>query len=294
MMLSRRFIASVPRNNLLSPVPAGFPKIVRGRYATTTCTGATREKRQMSSTHAHEPEAVAAAPATSSGLWKRFQVTAEVTVSKIFPAGFGWQAGSVVAADMGLTGTDAGFALMTGVGDFWGVFLGHSLFYSIKSLFSEDVQVTKEIHTGAFLASAAFFSGSAWQPVVNTLQSAGYSYIGVTGFTTIFCAASFFTGLRLARMALPKLGLQVAPNNYSNLKNDASLSLSIGAAGGGFVGTDVAYLPEQNFLAPAVGVQASDSIALACTKAGSATSIGFLAAQTAQNLAYSPTKNWTD
>lgn len=32
-------------------------------------------------------------PAPKGGLASRFAVTAEVTVSKIFPAGFGWQGG---------------------------------------------------------------------------------------------------------------------------------------------------------------------------------------------------------
>lgn len=121
----------------------------------------------------------------------RFLVSAEVTISKIFPAGFGWQYGSVIAGDMGYQASDVGFALMTGAGDFAGVLIGHSTFYAIKSLYAPEVNVSKELHTGLFLASAAFFSGGAWQPIVNTLQSAGYSYVGVTGVTTIVCASAF-------------------------------------------------------------------------------------------------------
>ena len=42
---------------------------------------------------------------SSSTMLKRFTVTAEVAVSKIFPAGAGWQTGAVLAGQQGLAGT---------------------------------------------------------------------------------------------------------------------------------------------------------------------------------------------
>ena len=51
------------------------------------------------------------------GLLQRFVVTAEVTVSKIFPAGFGWQTASVLADGMGMQSDTWNFALTTGAGD---------------------------------------------------------------------------------------------------------------------------------------------------------------------------------
>ena len=51
---------------------------------------------------------------------KRFKVTAEVTISKIFPAGFGWQCGSLIAANYSIPATDISFALLTGLGDMTG------------------------------------------------------------------------------------------------------------------------------------------------------------------------------
>lgn len=228
----------------------------------------------------------------SASFAKRFTVMAEVTVSKVFPAGFGWQAGSVVAGDMGYGGSDIGFALMTGVGDFTGVFIGHSLLTAFKVATGKNAD--GQISTGFMLASAAFCSGTAWQPIVNTLQAANYSFAGVAGITTVACCAAFFAGLRLTRMIYPSLGLKVEPASYSNLKKDASLSLAIGAAGGGFVGTDAIYHPDENFLKDIVGVLPHDSTLVACSKAGTATSIGFVAVQTAQNISYHADKNWTD
>jgi len=51
-------------------------------------------------------------------------LTAEITVSKLFPAGFGWQAGSVVGVNLGFQATEIPFWLLTGVGDLLGVFFG--------------------------------------------------------------------------------------------------------------------------------------------------------------------------
>jgi len=111
-------------------------------------------------------KASTAAPAVSvSNTLNRFKTTVEVSVSKIFPAGFGWQTFSVLAGDMGYTATDAGFALMTGLGDFTGVFLGHSTYYVLKSAIEKEkkTDVGQEIQTAFFLGSAAFCSGKiAW------------------------------------------------------------------------------------------------------------------------------------
>jgi hypothetical protein len=63
--------------------------------------------------------------------------------------------------------------------------------------------------------------------------------------------------------------MSVEPNNYKNLKNDASLSLAIGGASGAFVGTDVAYLGgEGNFLRDLIGVEPDMSQFEGCFRAG--------------------------
>ena len=89
---------------------------------------------------------VSEAPAAAKGsISTRFMVTAEVIASKLFPAGFGWQAGSIVAGDMGMKATDASFALMTGLGDFTGVLLGHTIFYGLKSFVVKDISIGQEV-----------------------------------------------------------------------------------------------------------------------------------------------------
>jgi hypothetical protein len=62
-------------------------------------TEATQEEKSFGQTLAH-----------------RFTVTFEVAVSKLFPAGMGWQAFSTFASDMGLQANEMGFFAMTGTG----------------------------------------------------------------------------------------------------------------------------------------------------------------------------------
>ena len=231
---------------------------------------------------------------------RRFKISAEVTVSKIFPAGFGWQTFATGATHLGYTANDIGFFLMTGVGDAFGVAIGHTLYYTIKKYITKNpkIDVAKESQISVFLGSAALFSGTAWQPVVNLLQASGtLPFTNVATGAGICCGFAFFVGLRMFRIIYshPSIGLRIEPNNYENLKADASLSASIGAASGAFVGTDTAYLGgDGNFLRPIVGVEGTDGALLASTKAGTSTAIGFAALQSAQNIAYSKGKNWTD
>eukprot|EP01051_Picozoa_sp_SAG22_P015802 SAG22_NODE_2124_length_2974_cov_13.089043_2_plen_205_part_00 len=64
----------------------------------------------------------------------RFCVTAEVVVSKIFPAGFGWQGSSCIAEQaFGLEANDTMFFMVTGIGDGVGVLVGElSLAFSFS------------------------------------------------------------------------------------------------------------------------------------------------------------------
>ena len=146
------------------------------------------ERRKFHSTSKRAADAAAAAAAAakdeapvkaeSGGLMSRFIVTAEVTVSKIFPAGFGWQSSSIIAENnFGYAPDTMSFAMTTGVGDGIGVLGGHVAYYAAKkAIVDSSIDMTKELHTGILLASAAFCSGTAWQPLVNALQGAGLSF----------------------------------------------------------------------------------------------------------------------
>ncbi len=142
---------------------------------------------------------------------------------------------------MGYQASDVGFALMTGLGDMSFVFLGHSIYYSIKKIIDPSINIKNEVHTGLFLGSAAFCSGFLWQPCVNMLQGMDLPFVGVALGTWAACGTAFFGGLRLFRSVYSPV-LNIAPNSKDNIVHDAFLSASIGGASGGFVGTDVNYL----------------------------------------------------
>ena len=84
----------------------------------------------------------------------RLAVTLEVIVSKIFPAGFGWQASSVVAGDMGFEADSLNFALTTGAGDFTGVLVGHSTMSVLNAVVGRGGGLGSDLVGGLWLASA--------------------------------------------------------------------------------------------------------------------------------------------
>lgn len=267
------------------------------------------ERRQIHSSAVRKADAAASAAetttstmvqetatATSSPLAKRFQVTAEVTISKIFPAGFGWQTASIVAANnLGFAPDTLNFAVTTGAGDAIGVLGGHCLFYGAKkALVDSSIDMTSEFQTGVLLGSAAFCSGTAWQPLVDALQGANLSFAGVFAGTWVGCGMAFYAGLRAGRTILSGFMTHIGEPTYENSKADASLSVVIGGATGFFVGTDAAYLPDQNFLINVVGIQDGTPDLVGCAIAGSSTALGFLTSQSVFNIIYPTGKCWND
>lgn len=246
----------------------------------------------------HTPEQDAKKATISKGtssaaadLLARFSTTTEVTVSKIFPAGFGWQTASVVAGSAGATPTSLPFFMITGFGDLLGVLGGHVGYMALKKQAGYNVNLSKELDTGLWLGSAAFCSGFVWQPTLNACVDLGLSFNASA--TAVFgaCTLAFFGGLRVFRILYSPL-TSVEPNNYANLKADAGLAVAVGGATGCFVGTDVTF--GDNWLRPVVGIEDGTGDVAASIIAGSSTAIGFMAVQSAQNVAMPQGKNWVD
>ena len=212
------------------------------RKFTTTFDNAASIPISFEQTRSGEPETEQKEVGFGKTLAHRFQVTAEVIVSKIFPAGFAWQGASVLAENWGMSADSISFALTTGVGDGIGVMTGHTLYMMGKKAVTgnNSIDIGSELQTGLLLGSAAVFSGTAWQPIVNALTATGYGFNTAAAGTTVVCGLAFFGGLRVARKIYPQLGLKaIEPPSYANLKADATLSISIGGATGCFVGTDI-------------------------------------------------------
>ena len=295
-------IATASRRSLLPVLVRGGPVNSQPLRLVSTMLPPTKkkdaERRNIHSTPRRTADATtdtAAPAAATSSMVTRFTTMAEVTVSKIFPAGFGWQTASIVADGLGYQADSLNFALTTGLGDAIGVLGGHCLFYAgKKALTGADINMTSEFQTGVLLGSAAFCSGTAWQPIVNALQGANLPFASVFMGTWIGCGVSFYLGLRVGRTLLSGPFQYIAEPSFENQKNDASLSVAIGGATGFFVGTDVAYLPEQNFLIGAVGIQDGTPDIVGSAIAGTSTAMGFCAAQTTMNMIYPAGKLWND
>ena len=226
----------------------------------------------------------------------RFHVMTEVMVSKLFPAGFAWQGASIIADNLGMSAESLSFALTTGIGDGLGVFTGHTLFMAIKKTVTgnDSIDIGSEVQTGLLLGSAAFCSGTVWQPVVNALTSMSGDFNITAAGTTITCGVAFFGGLRLARAVYPRLGMTAIESpSSSNLKSDATLSMSIGGATGAFVGTDISF-GDQNWLRPVFGIEDSAGALAGMTTAGSSTAFGFATFQSVQNVSLPHGKTWVD
>lgn len=288
-------LTSVTRTNSRSMSAAHFdPKSVKENNESPEV-GKIRQLHNTCHAKSDAAEMFLEKDSEKSGIFKRFYITAEVTASKIFPAGFGWQSASIYADKLGFADNTMAFAFTTGIGDGIAVVGGHTLFYAVKkSLTGKDINMMKEFQTGVWLGSAAFCSGTVWQPLVNLLQGANLSFTQVFFGTWVGCGSAFYVGLRAGRTFLSGPLKYVEEPTYDNSKQDGSLSVAIGGATGFFVGTDVAYLPAQNFLIDLVGITDGTPALLGSAIAGTSTSLGFCATQTAMNVLYPANKCWND
>mmetsp|Transcript_2991 Transcript_2991/g.4589 ORF Transcript_2991/g.4589 Transcript_2991/m.4589 type:complete len:339 (+) Transcript_2991:108-1124(+) len=231
----------------------------------------------------------------ASVIGRRMTVTAEVAISKIFPAGFGWQTAAYFAENAGMEATDLSFFLSTGLGDGIGVCAGHTLYCAGKKAVTgnADISLGKELQVGIMLGSAAVCSGGVWQPTVNALQAAGWGFTNSMIATGGVATLAFFTGLRLGRLVYSPIFEGVEEATYANLKADAALSVAVGGAAGCFLGTDVSY-GAANYLGGAIGIQESFSPLVSSAMAGTSTMLGFGVIQSGENLVYAKDKCWVD
>jgi hypothetical protein len=223
----------------------------------------------------------------------RLATSVEVTASKIFPAGAGWQLASIVADSAGFAPTSLAFFAAVGLGDCTGVFLGHLIYQTLKKVTGAKLNLKDEFQTASLLGTAAFFSGGIWQPALNAFNTLGYTFtqslVGVSLATTF----AFFAGLRIMRRVLSQFMPAVENVTYDNQESDLALSAAVGTGCGAFVGTDVSF-GAANWLAPVVGIPEKFGAARACVAAGLSTSIGFMANMVVQAAALPAKACWID
>ena len=248
----------------------------------------------------------------------RIMRTSETIISKIFPAGAGWQTGMIIANNNAYS--PLATCLSVGAGEATGLAMGHLLFSGIKSAYRNKTwNAKKELGTSALLGSASFGSGAIWQPVVDTskflYENTKYllsyelnqlnpninitpndlEFYSVAGTTGLVCGFSFYLGLRIYRrlfsLSIFNSLIAIDNANKQNAKYDRQLSLSIGGATGAFVATDPALLgnPAQ-YLVINNNTISKDSIIIA----GTSTGIGFSSIQSIQNLLVRRNRSWLD
>ena len=163
---------------------------------------------------------------------ERLATSVEVTASKIFPAGAGWQLASIVADSAGFAPTSLAFFAAVGLGDCTGVFLGHLAYQTLKKVTGAKLNLKDEFQTASLLGTAAFFSGGIWQPALNAFNTLGYTFtqslVGVSLATTF----AFFAGLRIMRRVLSQFMPAVENVTYDNQESDLALSAAVGTGCG--------------------------------------------------------------
>ena len=165
-----------------------------------------------------------------SRVGSRLRSSNTVAISKMFPAGAGWQAASLTADTLGLESTSLAFFGAVGLGDFLGVFLGHTLFFLMKKLVRRDpkIKMGEQLQVATLLGGAAFCSGATWQPALNALRFLGLDFAGVFLGVGASCTLAFFTGLRVWRKLLSPSMDTIERNSYQNQKSDVQLAIAVG------------------------------------------------------------------
>ena len=216
--------------------------------------------------------------------------TGEVIISKLFPAGCGWQAASILAESANYIPTSLPFFLTVGLGEGLAVGIGHITYYTIKkNIAHSNINLKEQIASSLQLGTAATMSGTIWQPSVNLFSSYGFfpSSIG----TLCICGLTFYSGLRFSRSLYGNfLGMQLEKKTKENNVNDMLLSVSVAGAAGLFVATDVSLA--NNFLISYFGITDNMSNLAGIGTAGLSTACGFTGIQLFQNTFLK--KNWID
>jgi len=214
----------------------------------------------------------------------------EVMISRVFPAGAGWQLASIMASNAGVATNSLLFCSLLGFGNFFGVIVGHMLWEGLKKVVRGDVDLSREFQVASLLGGAAFFSGLSWQVAMNIFKAVGVGLYQSFTSVGIVCTMAFFLGMRLMRQNLSPIMSAVDKNSFVNVRSDIGLSIAIGGATAGLVFTD-AFLGASPFLA-FLEMKTAVSPLVSVLFGGLASSLGFLATTAVQAL--NKKKCWLD
>ena len=221
-----------------------------------------------------------------------FRYTVGVSATKIFLGGFFWQAFAFIASHEKHLYL---FSLAAGFGDGFGVVLGNVIrvyseskapkFAMLRCFFPpKEYPGNCELLRECFcLGFACFWSGFAWQPLVN-FAIARFMFTTAAVFVGSICGTIFLCGMYVANALLiagRKLSCRNTNSHHTVIPQqidfirDASCSMAVVGAAAFFVGTDVNWSYPENWLVNVVGVRSGENPVLDCLKAGFSTFLGF-------------------
>lgn len=147
---------------------------------------------------------------------------------------------------------------------------------------------------GAMLGLAVFLGpGTIWQRVVNDSADWNFSFTGGFFYMWPLSGLMFLASMTALRFLASRIQryffdhrIRAVESVTRQFLHDACLAFSVGLGDAFFMGTSAEQFPTDNWLAPAFGVYNSTDPFVAMLLAGISTMIGFLIAQTFQNIVF--------
>ena len=215
-------------------------------------------------------------------------------ITKIFTGGFMWQGFAFICyygSNQVVSSDSIIYALVTGIGDGFGVFIGNMIRLKLESISMKYTNSKKKrivrlmftpsnypghsdaLRDSAAVSVGAFVSGFAWQPLVNVAsEDLQLSFNSAMAFVGVCCGTIFFIAYSLGIYMF--IRRKVWDNNIHVLQ-EISLAVCVMGAASFFVGTTYNAFAN-NWLENAVGVRDGEYPMLDCLKAGFSTFLGFM------------------
>jgi len=215
-------------------------------------------------------------------------------ITKIFIGGFMWQGFAFICyygSNQVVTSDSWIYALVTGIGDGFGVFIGNMIRLKLESISMKHTNNKKKrivrliftpsgypghnsaLRDSAAVSFGAFLAGFAWQPLVNVASDElQLSFNSAMAFVGVCCGTIFFIGYTFGIYMF--IRRKVWDDNIHALQ-EISLALGVFGSAAFFVGTADNVFSD-NWLSKIVGVRDGEYPMLDCLKAGFSTFLGFV------------------
>lgn len=217
-----------------------------------------------------------------------------VGASQVFIGAFFWQ-GFALACNCDVH--YVGYYFITGFGGGLGTVLSALVPYALKGF--KNFDITIEGLRGFMLGMAIFLGpGTIWQRVVNDAADWGWSFTGGFFYMWLLSGLMFLASITVTRKItyfIQKRAfdhvIRAVDSVTRQFYHDATLAFTVGFSDAFFMGTCATQFSD-NWLAGAFGIDNNTEDFEAMILAGLSTCVGFLIAQSFQNVAFFD--SWAD